>query len=138
MSNDDELKQLRNYWTDFFKWTVSISIFLITISLTVLTFQKDIDPYNRVSVYITMGFLMPNIILSWFLLKLNVSVLKTKLELQEKWPSMVGPEKQAEREKDYNEFDKKKKRAKPLENWITLTFILGFVSFIFYLVTYIR
>ncbi len=139
MSNEDDLKQLREFWKDFVKWTVGISIFLITASLTILSFQKcAVDIYNRVTVYSTTGFLILSIILSWLLLKLNISVLKTKMEFQEKWSTMVSPEKQVVRDKEEKEYNKKLNWAKPLEKWITVTFILGVVSFIAYLITYIH
>jgi len=130
MSND-ELKQLREEWSNFFRWTVSISIFLITASLTVLTFQEDISGFNRVTVYTTVEILMANIFLSWLLLKLNILVLKTMAEYKIRGRHFRSRD-------DQIEFNKKTNRAKPMEKWTTLTFILGMVSFIIFLISYIR
>jgi len=127
MSNIFE--QLRNEWSAFFRWSAGVSISLITITLTVLTFHRSmngaIKTNTKVFAYITTGALLINVFLTWRLLKLNLSSLK----------KMADASVQGKMNADVSKEDTE---AKCLEKGATVFFILSILSFIGYLITYIH
>jgi len=61
---------LRTEWISFFKWTTGISTFLISISLTAITFGNSISILNKAIGGTVVALLTWDIILSWSLLKI--------------------------------------------------------------------
>jgi hypothetical protein len=61
---------LRTEWISFFKWTTGISTFLISISLTAITFGNSISILNKAIGGTVVALLTSDIILSWSLLKI--------------------------------------------------------------------
>ncbi len=128
-SIEDDLNHLRTSSDEFHKWTAGISIFFITISLTVLTFQEgEPVPHNLITLYISLFFLLTNVFLTWWGLKSYLRVLQIIAEYNVSKRLIAT---------DETELNKKKKRANPLQKSVEITFILGFLSFIAFLLSYI-
>ncbi len=132
MSNGDDLRHLRTSSDEFHKWTAGISIFFITVSLTVLTFQEG-DPalHNLITLGATLFFLLPNVFLTWWGLKIYLRVRALQFEINLNIFNVTDTEAKK------TEFEEKNKRANKIHKWITVTFMLGFLSFIAFLITYI-
>lgn len=129
----EELKQLREAWSTFCRWTVSLSVFFITTSLTVLAFYTDmfkltyrINLIPKMSIIATVLFSLINIFLTWGLMGTNVfKILKPLADRQNL------------DDKARNGFENAVKAATPLQKSMRIFFILAFISYVVFVLSVI-
>lgn len=128
----DELSSLRTDSLSHFRWTAGTCLSLITITLTVLTLYgvDKIDWWHRGFAYPTTVLSVTAVFFSWLAAQnyLRVRAIIGEYNRQQRFSL----------DTDEEELKTKTKRAKPLGKVVTVLFVLSIVSFIGYLVSYIR
>ena len=138
-SNRETINLLRTEWSSFFKWTVSISIFLITASLTTTAFQievfkKTLTTFNWASISITVGILLINVVSTWGILALNVfEILKFMADLPVLLLFYHEKKGNADIEEKVNRYETAVKFSKPIQRISLYSFMAGFIAFIVFL-----
>jgi len=120
---------LRNEWGSFFKWTVGLSIFMITASLTVLTFKNSFSLFNVIAAIVTTVTLFGNIFLTLFFLGRTLFRIYVSLFNQSQGRIIQG--------RVEEQFKRLVNNAKCYERLIMISFTLGFIAFITFLMGFI-
>jgi hypothetical protein len=128
---DDEvtIEFLRKEWGSFLKWTVGLSIFLITALLTILAFEDQFTNLIIVTALITSLILFSNLLITWILIGrtlFKIYVPKYRQQLGYK----IKP-------KTIKQFKRLVNNAECYEKAIMPTFIIGFASFILFVFCYV-
>ena len=136
----DELEGLRTDTLSQNRWTASIALSLITITLTVLTLYgiSDIGCWLRTSAYTTTGFSIITVLFSWLAARNYLKLRAILAEFNIRQRSSLPADKKALTKAEEDEIIDRKNWAKPLGVIGTVFFILSIASFISYLVSYIR
>ena len=137
----DELESLRTDALSQNRWTAGIALSLITITLTILTLHDDISNIGcwlKTSAYATTGFSIITILFSILEARNYLKLRAIFAELNMRQRSTLPPDKKKPTNAEEKEIIKRKNRAKPLGSTVLVFIIISFLSFISYLVSYIR
>ena len=119
------LKEIASYD----KWMASISIFLITISLTILALKSNINILNKITIAITLALFLSNLFLCWRFLQNYIynPVIKT---LSQTVLKIDKGQSLSDIKNIYGKFGKITGKYRIL---IDVTFYFGFLFFIAYI-----